>query len=171
MKGMKKALIGLALGAVAALGVVGFAACDSVITGEAEGEYHYANPWDSKSPDYGVKVKVVVEEDIIQSVTIVESDYVQASATWTDRDNYLAQEAELLSRYKGVDVDDVMKIKVGVSTDPKGQPITQDEDGFVALKAGKTDLLLGDATQSSARIVLAVQNAIENIEAAQAEAE
>lgn len=169
MKGMKKALIGLALGAVAALGVVGFAACDSVITGEAEGEYHYANPWGGN--DYGVKVKVVVEEDIIQSVTIVESDYVQASATWTDRDNYLAQEAELLSRYKGVDVDDVMKIKVGISTDPKGQPITQDEDGFVALKAGKTDLLLGDATQSSARIVLAVQNAIENIEAAQAEAE
>lgn len=166
MKGMKKALIGLALGAVAALGVVGFAACDTVITGEAEGEYHYANPWDSKSPDYGVKVKVVVEEDIIQSVTIVESDYVQASATWTDRDNYLAQEAELLSRYKGLDVDDVMKIKVGISTDPQGQPITQDEDGFVALKAGKTDLLLGDATQSSARIVLAVQNAIENIEAA-----
>ena len=166
MKGMKKALIGLALGAVAALGVVGFAACDTVITGEAEGEYHYANPWDSKSPDYGVKVKVVVEEDIIQSVTIVESDYVQASATWTDRDNYLAQEAELLSRYKGVDVDDVMKIKVGISTNPQGQPLTQDEDGFVALKAGKTDLLLGDATQSSARIVLAVQNAIENIEAA-----
>lgn len=166
MKGMKKALIGLALGAVAALGVVGFAACDTVITGEAEGEYHYANPWDSKSPDYGVKVKVVVEEDIIQSVTIVESDYVQASATWTDRDNYLAQEAELLSRYKGLDVDDVMKIKVGISTDPQGQPLTQDEDGFVALKAGKTDLLLGDATQSSARIVLAVQNAIENIEAA-----
>lgn len=166
MKGMKKALIGLALGAVAALGVVGFAACDTVITGEAEGEYHYANPWDSKSPDYGVKVKVVVEEDIIQSVTIVESDYVQASATWTDRDNYLAQEAELLSRYKGLDVDDVMKIKVGISTNPQGQPLTQDEDGFVALKAGKTDLLLGDATQSSARIVLAVQNAIENIEAA-----
>ena len=166
MKGMKKALIGLAVGAVAALGVVGFAACDTVITGEAEGEYHYANPWDSKSPDYGVKVKVVVEEDIIQSVTIVESDYVQASATWTDRDNYLAQEAELLSRYKGVDVDDVMKIKVGISTNPQGQPLTQDEDGFVALKAGKTDLLLGDATQSSARIVLAVQNAIENIEAA-----
>ena len=164
MKGMKKALICLALGAVAALGVVGFAACDSVITGEAEGEYHYANPWGGN--DYGVKVKVVVEEDIIQSVTIVESDYVQASATWTDRDNYLAQEAELLSRYKGLDVDDVMKIKVGISTDPQGQPLTQDEDGFVALKAGKTDLLLGDATQSSARIVLAVQNAIENIEAA-----
>ena len=61
MNKMKKAIIGLAVGAVAALGVVGFAACGSSEQ-TVEGEYHYANAWDETAPDYGIKVKVTVKD-------------------------------------------------------------------------------------------------------------
>ena len=173
MKRMKRALIGLAVGAVAALGVVGLAACgDTVISGTATGEYHYANPWSSASPDYGVRVEVTVEEDIIQSVKIVDHDWVQATEGWEHRDDYLAKESTILGWYKGLDVDDVMKLEVAV--DDKGQPETQkiqDENkqevpnpDFNACVIGDTNLIYTTATQSCARILLAVQDAIENIE-------
>lgn len=168
MKRMKKALIGLAVGAVAALGVVGLAACgDTVISGTATGEYHYANPWSSASPDYGVRVEVTVEEDIIQSVKIVDHDWVQATEGWEHRDDYLAKESTILGWYKGLDVDDVMKLEVAV--DENGQPETL-KDGdkanpdFNECVIGDTNLIYTTATQSCARILLAVQDAIENIE-------
>lgn len=169
MKRMKKALIGLAVGAAAALSVVGLAACGgNTISGTATGEYHYANPWGGK--DYGVKVEISVEDDIIQSVKIVDHDWVQVTDSWTGKDAYLSKEATILGWYKGLDVDDVAALDVAV--DEKGQPETQ-KDGdkanpdFNECVIGETNLIESQATQSCARIILAVQNAIENLEKAQ----
>lgn len=71
MNKLKRALICLAICAVSVFIAAGFAACTD---GRLEGEYHYANVWGGA--DYGVKVSVVVEEGVIQSVEIVPSDYV-----------------------------------------------------------------------------------------------
>ena len=105
MKGMKKALIGLALGAVAALGVVGFAACGAP-TETFEGEYHYANTWGGN--DYGVKVAVTVntETNKITKVKILESEYTQLTPSWVEDGNEHALayknggEDELLARLR-----------------------------------------------------------------------
>lgn len=174
MKRMKKALIGLAVGAVAALGVVGLAACgDTVISGTATGEYHYEmKDW---GMTYGVKVEISVEDDIIQSVKIVDHDWTQATDGWSGQAEYLANESKILGWYKGLDVDDVMKLDVAV--DDKGQPETQkikDENkqevpnpDFNECVIGDVNLIYTNATQSSARIILAVQDAIKNLEKAQ----
>ena len=171
MKRMKKAIVGLAVGAIAALGVVGFAACggDKTVSGTAEGQYDYANPWDATKPHYGVKVKVTVEDDIIQSLEIVKSNYVQATEGWEGREDYLAHESEILAKFKNLDVDDIMKLEIAV--DKNGQPITaKNKDGTAnpdfdasTFVVGETNLLHTGATQSCARIILALQNAIEKL--------
>lgn len=159
MKRMKKALIGLAVGAVAALGVVGLAACGGNTT-TLEGEYHYANPWsteDAPKPDYGVKVEVTVNKDdnTIEKVEIVESDYVQCTESWTDKNTYLNGEAELLAAYEGLEVDDVLAMTVTTGTD--GTPSAVSE----------SDLLITGATQSSGRLLKAVQDALADYESAE----
>lgn len=167
MKRMTKLLAVLAVGAVATAGVVGLAACGE--KGESyEGEYHYANAWDETKPDYGVKVKVTVNAagDTIEKVEIVESNYVQATDSWTETDdgkNYLNKEADLLKAYEGLKVADVLAMKVAVAED--GAPLKQDEEGFI--KYTNSDLLISKATQSCGRIVLAVQDALEKIDAAE----
>ena len=170
MKRMKKAIVGLAVGAIAALGVVGFAACgDKTVSGTAEGQYDYANPWDATKPHYGVKVKVTVKDDIIQSLEIVKSDFVQATEGWEGREDYLASESSILAKFKNLDVDDIMKLEIAV--DKNGQPITSKNEDNTAnpdfdastFVVGETNLLHTGATQSCARIILALQNAIEKL--------
>lgn len=156
MKRMKKALIGLAVGAVAALGVVGLAACGGNTT-TLEGEYYYANPYSAEAPDYGVKVEVTVNKDdnTIEKVEIVESDYVQCTDSWKDKNTYLNGEAELLAAYEGLEVDDVLAMTVTTGTD--GTPSAVSE----------SDLLITGATQSSGRLLKAVQDALADYEPAE----
>lgn len=152
MKRMKKALIGLAVGAVAALGVVGLAACGGNTT-TLEGEYHYASTWG----DYGVKVEVTVNTDdnTIEKVEIAESDYVQCTESWEDRDIYVNGEAELLAAYEGLTVDEVLAMTV-----------TTGEDGTPSA-VSESDLLITGATQSSGRLLKAVQDALADYEPAE----
>lgn len=152
MKRMKKALIGLAVGAVAALGVVGLAACGGNTT-TLEGEYQYT-AW---STNYGVKVEVTVNTDdnTIEKVEIVESDYVQCTDSWKDKNTYLNGEAELLAAYEGLEVDDVLAMTVTTGTD--GTPSAVSE----------SDLLITGATQSSGRLLKAVQDALADYEPAE----
>lgn len=156
MKRMKKALIGLAVGAVAALGVVGLAACGGNTT-TLEGEYHYANPYSAEAPDYGVKVEVTVNKDdnTIEKVEIVESDYVQCTESWKDRNIYVNGEAELLASYEGLTVDEVLAMTV-----------TLDKDG-IPTAVSESDLLITGATQSSGRLLKAVQDALADYEPAE----
>lgn len=152
MKRMKKALIGLAVGAVAALGVVGLAACGGNTT-TLEGEYQYT-AW---STNYGVKVEVTVNTDdnTIEKVEIAESDYVQCTESWKDRNIYVNGEAELLAAYEGLEVDDVLAMTVTTGTD--GTPSAVSE----------SDLLITGATQSSGRLLKAVQDALADYEPAE----
>ena len=156
MKRMKKALIGLAVGAVAALGVVGLAACGGNTT-TLEGEYHYANSYSAGAPDYGVKVEVTVNTDdnTIEKVEIVESDYVQCTESWKDRNIYVNGEAELLAAYEGLEVDDVLAMTVTLND--KGIPTAVSE----------SDLLITGATQGSGRLLKAVQDALADYEPAE----
>ena len=152
MKRMKKALIGLAVGAVAALGVVGLAACGGNTT-TLEGEYQYA-AW---STNYGVKVEVTVNTDdnTIEKVEIAESDYVQCTESWKDRNIYVNGEAELLASYEGLTVDEVLAMTV-----------TLDKDG-IPTAVSESDLLITGATQSSGRLLKAVQDALADYEPAE----
>ena len=148
MKRIKKALIGLAVGTVAALGVVGFAAC-SDNTKTVEGEYSYENYGNT----YGVKVEVTVENNKIKEVKTVETEgWTEATETesW-DRTPYVNGKAALLDAYEGMSVDDVLAIEV--TTDDKGQPTAVPEK----------DLLISTATQSCGRLLLAVQDALEKL--------
>lgn len=149
MNKMKKAIIGLAVGAVAALGVVGFAACGSSEQ-TVEGEYHYANSWDETAPDYGIKVKVTVKDNKITKVEIVKSDYVEVTDSWKDKAIWNDNIDDLLAAYKGKTVDEVKKASVTL------------EDS-VPTAVGDEDLLITGATQGSGRLLKAVQDALADL--------
>lgn len=149
MNKMKKAIVGLAVGAVAALGVVGFAACGSSEQ-TVEGEYHYANSWDETAPDYGIKVKVTVKDNKITKVEIVESDYVEVTDSWKDKAIWNDNIDDLLAAYKGKTVDEVKKASVTL------------EDS-VPTAVGDEDLLITGATQGSGRLLKAVQDALADL--------
>lgn len=156
MKRMKKAFIGLAVGAVAALSVVGLAACGGGLSGTATGDYHY----ESNGRTYGVKVEVTVENDKIEEVKIVDHNYTEATEItipgndWDGGVSYKAGIANLLAEFKGMTVSEVNEIEVPCNE--AGQP---DET-----KADYGDLIIEGSTQSCGRLILAVQDAIENIE-------
>ena len=118
------------------------------------GEYKYENPYAAGSY-YGVKVSVTVKGSIIQSVSIVDSDYTQLSPAnpdygWTEdsRQNYLNNEAGLLGKYAGLSVGEVLSMTV--ETSESGEPSSVSDE----------DLVITGATQSSGRLLLAVQNAL-----------
>ncbi len=164
MNKMKKAIIGLAVGAVAALGVVGFAACGSSEQ-TVEGEYSYEN----HSNTYGVKVEVTVDGDTIKSVKVVDNgkNWIEATPdnygdeSWDKGVNYNAKRPELLSKFEGLKVDDVLALVV--KTNDVGEPLKQEDEGFNAYNVGKTELLISGSTQSVGRLILAVQDALENL--------
>ena len=153
---MKKISKLLACGCLAGAMVAGgfaLSSCSSWTTTVSQGEYKYENPWSAGSY-YGVKVSVEVQTDEngdrIRSVTIEDSDYTQASEGWEGRDNYLENEQTLLNAYRGKYVADVLAMKV--TTDYQGQPSEVSDDS----------VLITDATQSSGRLLLAVQDALCN---------
>lgn len=168
MKGIKKAVIGLVAGIVAIFGVAALAACSDNSNNEGSkpqtvtGQWDYEQTYSENTTHYGVKVNVTVEDGKITKVEIAESDFVQATPSWTETDdgkNYLAKEADLLNAYKGLDVEDVLDMEVATASDKA--PLKQNEEGFKAYT--DEDLLIDGATQSCGRILLAVQNALEKL--------
>lgn len=120
------------------------------------GEYSYANPYSATAPKYGVKVNVTVKGDTIVKVELVDSDYVRTSSSWVVNANegdlgYEATEAayaDYLARFEGKKVADILALTV--TTAENGTPSA----------ISSADYVLTGATQSSGRIVLAIQNAI-----------
>lgn len=122
-----------------------------------EGEYQYTN----YGVNYGVKVSVEVQSDEkgdrIRKVTVVDSGYTEVSDamnTWTEenRQNYFNNLQTLLNTYRGMYVADVLAIEVPVNS--AGEPIADDYPDSAPVISG--------ATQSSARLLLAVQDALKN---------
>lgn len=171
MKRMTKLLAVLAVGAVATAGVVGLAACgEKGISGSAKGEYSY----ESYGHTYGIKVEVTVENGKITKVERLEHDWVEATDTvmgdWDGGANYNKEINNELKKFNGLSVDDVLDLEVAVTE--AGAPETQKSDGeanpnFKPLVIGDTNLVLTGSTQSSGRLVLAVQDALENLQAEQ----
>lgn len=168
---MTKLLAVLAVGAVATAGVVGLAACgEKGISGSAKGEYSY----ESYGHTYGIKVEVTVENGKITKVERLEHDWVEATDTvmgdWDGGANYNKEINNELKKFNGLSVDDVLDLEVAVTE--AGAPETQKSDGeanpnFKPLVIGDTNLVLTGSTQSSGRLVLAVQDALENLQAEQ----
>lgn len=149
---MKKLLKVLALVAVVACCAVAvaFAGCgESAKTYDGEYKYEIA-AWHTT---YGVKVEVTVKDDTIQSVKIVDSDYVVVTSTWDNKATWENGVEGLLKAYEGKKVADVKAVKVEVATgDFAGQPES----------VADSNLMITGATQGSGRLLLAVQDALKN---------
>lgn len=156
MKKLVKVLALTALSAVVCLGVLVFAACNNGTT--YQGEYHY----NSHNNEYGIKVEVTVADGKITKVAKVDSDYVECSAVnanygWTqeDVDNWNNKLDDLLKAYEGKTVESVKAATCSISG----------VDNATENKVSDSDLVITDATQGSARVLKAVQNALSKIEA------
>ncbi len=177
---MKKIFKGLSvLVATAALGagIVTATACNGG-NGKFIGSYHYTNEHNAV---YGMMVEVTVENNIITKVRDItntdlslqsKTDYVTGEVTenvnWTvvsnampdygwSEDNvkkWTTYESKLLQQYEGWSVADILDIKVFIKETGE---VYDAEDNAAFNTSG---LLIGGATQSSGRLLLAVQDAL-----------
>ena len=147
------------------LQVVALVACAEPQT--VEGEYKYANPWDD-SKFYGVKVSVTVKGGVIMGVEITSENtdnYTNLSSGWSDKSKWTDGEKDFLGSFEGLTVEEVNKIKVNVKEN--GEPDTTAGVDTItgapaSLKIVETAEHTG-ATQSSGRVILAVQNALSQL--------
>lgn len=150
VKTMKKILV-IALAVVMTFSIVAFAACAQPTT--VTGEVHYT----SHGHEYGAKVDVTVKGDVIVEVKLYtdeESGYVRTSADnetygWTGfkrtEDAYAQYIAD---NFVGKTVAEVQAYVASATAD--GQTVT-------------TGPKIEGSTQSSARIIVAVQNALSKL--------
>ena len=136
------------------LAVVMAVACCAVLAGCTQpvtttGSYHYENPWAAGSY-YGCEATVTVKGDTIESVVISEDSatgWTNLSAGWTDKGIYEAAEEDYIAGFAGESVEDVLAAEVELNA--KGVPQSVTEAYLVA-----------GATQTSGRVVLAIQSAL-----------
>lgn len=155
---MKKLFKTIALTVVCAalcVGIVALAGCgggEKTYNGTYVGEYSYTY----SGTNYGIKVSVVVEDNVIQSVEKLQSDYVDVTPVipdmWSQEDvaNWNNNLSGLLASYEGKTVAEIKAIKVTVAE--SGEP-TLDKDEY-------DGLVISGATVGSGRVLLAVQNAL-----------
>jgi hypothetical protein len=160
MKKSVKALVGVVMAASIVASAAALSACSSSTT--VSGEYHYYY-----YSEYGFKVNVTVESsdkgDRIKSVEIADSDYVSGSAmdagdgkTYLDIWNGGAD--DVIAAYRGAYVADILAKEV--ATENK-IPYSVSDSEFVNFG---NDYIVTGATQSSARLMLAVQDALSNLD-------
>ena len=160
---MKKILV-IALAVVMMVSVFALTACAQPQV--VEGEYSYKNSHDATgASSYGCKVKVTVVNGTITKVE-VEADtdkFFNVSAGWTDnyqpdgnptegKKAWLAQRDSFAQSFVGMTVEEVNAIVV--ECDDKSQPKTITGVDYVT-----------GATQSSGRVILAIQNALSKLAA------
>ena len=145
---MKKILV-IALAVVMLVSVFALTACNQQTV---EGEYAYDNAW-VPGAKYGVKVSVTLNKDVITKVVVTSENtdnYTNLSASWENKATWENGEAAFLASFEGKTIQDVLNIRVACAAN--GQPSSV--EGFTAV-AG--------ATQSSGRVILAIQNAIKQL--------
>ena len=153
---MKK-LIVIALAVVMALSlVVVLAACEGEKT--YDGEYSYAHPYGVEGKTYGAKVHVTVKGGVIMSVTVDADteDYFNLTDSWTSKQTWIDGQEAFLKSFEGMTVKELKAIKVACNE--KGVP---NENGITELPADWN--YVTGATQSSGRIILAMQNALKDV--------
>ncbi len=159
---MKKVLV-IALAVVMALAVVAFVACEQPQT--VTGKCHYT----SKYGAYGAMVDVTVKGDVITAVKLyTDKEAAAADSTWGDAHRttpswtaangqlgFAAAEAAyeewLADVFVGKTVAEVNAYKASATAD--GQSVTTE------------GINLEGATESAARIIVAVQNALSKLPA------
>ncbi len=148
---MKKIVV-LLLAVVMVLSVVAFVACAPSET--VTGEYHYANPYSAESPDYGAKVDVTVSNGKITKVTLYSDEdtgWVNLTSTWDNRQTWLDGVDNYLKSFEGKTVEEVNAATATI------QGVNDATSNSVSI-----DHVTG-ATQSSARVLLAIQNALSKL--------
>lgn len=162
---MKKILV-IALAVVMTLSIVAFAACatEQTVTGECS---YTVSDWHTT---YGAKVDVTVKGNVITAVKLYtdeETGWVRTTASWTAAEGQLgfdaaeaAYEQWLTDTFVGKTVDQVKAVKTTMISGD----VTVDQSYTVTVDASnKADWALAGATQSSARIIVAVQNALSKL--------
>lgn len=167
MKKVTKLIAGVVLAASVAVTAGALVGCG----GEAEktytGEYSYSVTYGTSTSTYGVKVDVTVSGDKIKSVAYSATQpegWHNITPTWKEDaekgqlgyDKTNAGLADYLAKFKGKTVDEVKAIKVSVND--KGQPNTDD-----AADTAQGALIYTGATQTSGRVILAVQDALKDV--------
>ena len=110
---------------------------------------------------YGIKVNVEVQGDKISKVTVADSDYVSASPSGWDSKPWFDNLSTLLAAYRGKTVEEILNKKVATyDTGAGNAPYAADEAEFIDF--GDQFIITG-ATLGSARLMLAVQNALQKI--------
>ena len=145
---MKKILV-IALAVVMLVSVFALTACNQQTV---EGEYAYDNAW-VQGAKYGVKVSVTLNKDVITKVVVTSTDtenYTNLSASWTEKATWENGQAAFLASFEGKTIQDVLNIRVACAAN--GQPSTIEGFEYVT-----------GATQSSGRVILAIQNAIKTL--------
>ncbi len=134
-----------------------FASCAKTET--VNGDYSY----EQYGSTYGFKVIVEVQTDEkgdrIRKVTIDDTTGYAATSPesmYPDAAKWNSNVQSLLNSYRGLYVDDVLAKTVALNGDV---PLASDESGFVDF--GEEVIITG-ATQSSGRLLLAVQDALKN---------
>ena len=148
---MKKILV-LMLAFVMVFAVCSLTACGEEVT--YTGEYKYENAW-APGNYYGVQVEVTVKGNKVKSVVVTSENtdsYTNLSASWADKALWEEGEEAFLASFAGMKVADVLALEVVCQ--PNGQPTTVSGMDYVT-----------GATQSSGRVILAVQNALDNTSA------
>ncbi len=157
MNKFKRFILCAVVFAAIALASFGFAACSGGSkNGVYEGDYHY----EADGVVYGVKVRVVVDGGVIASVEVTDHPYTEAASEedgWTDGSFYELGRQTLLENYAGMTVKEVLALNVACDKD--GAPLISSAQGFTSYGE---NLIITKATQSSGRLLLAVQNALKN---------
>lgn len=159
---MKKVLV-IALAVVMALAVVAFVACEQPQT--VTGKCHYSSQWGA----YGAMVDVTVKGDVITSVKLYTdaeaaaadknwNDAHRTTPSWTAANGQLGFEAAeaayedwFAEVFVGKTVAEVNAYEASATAD--GQSVTTE------------GINLAGATQSAARIIVAVQDALSKLPA------
>lgn len=166
---MKKIIFSLILTLVLIFAVVASVACDGDTEGvTVTGEVSFVNPFDANLT-YGAKVDVTVKDGVITCVRLYteeETNWVRTSQNNVDENWQIHDEVEaaydswIQAEIVGKTVDEVMSWVAVANTN--GQYVLADEDGnfygpVLTLTTGAT------AMQSSARIIVAIQNALREL--------
>lgn len=117
------------------------------------GEYSYAM---ENVGTYGQKVDVNVKDGKITKVALVNSDWIEVSDSWTDKETWNNGKAAYLTSFEGKTVEEVKGFKV---TKVTAENASQYNPAGTPTAVTGIDIVTG-ATQSSGRVLLAVQDAL-----------
>ena len=171
---MKK-LIVIALAVIMALSLVlVLAACGGETV---EGEYSYVSAY-NEAQKYGCKVKVTVKGGVITAISVEKDseNFFNLSSGWEDKAIWEKDGQAMIDSFVGRTVEEINAIKVATQAETKwvGTDENDATKGYYASVKGQPEAkgitgapaelkVVAGATQSSGRLILAVQDALSKL--------